>query len=195
MGKIEDLKNGCLKARDALILEHMNLALRLAGSYWFNNKRRMDDIRSVALLGLVEAVEWASVNLEDDNLGAVVNVTVRRHINDYILYDQTIRCPKSESNKPIILSATCHDDDGNPYEDFTLTYTLFADVEQVATFKEFYERMGLDYKQRGMLEMKIKGHTLAEIAKVFCCTAPWVCQILQKIGEKYLKLQSSDERG
>jgi RNA polymerase sigma factor (sigma-70 family) len=192
---IAKLKNGCSKARDSLILEHMDLAMRLAGSYWLNNQRRMDDIRGAAMLGLVEAVEWASANLRDDNIGAVINVTVRRYINDYILYDQTVRCPKSERDKPHIISATCHDGDGNSYEDFTLAYKLYATTtEQMVLLREFCERMDLSYRQRNILEMRIQGHTMAEIAGVFKCTPPRISQIIKEIGNRYEQLQSLDNR-
>lgn len=180
--------------RDELILEFMPDALKQKWRHVRTNPTKEEDIHSVALVALVEAVDWWLINRTDDNLGKVVCLFANRQINDYILYDHTVRCPKSQKIKPMVVSATLHDSDGQCFEDFTLAYqqVTHSMSEDTVDYNELLKRMELTYRQRTILDLRIKGYTLAEIAIVLRLSMTRVHELLDKIKTSYKRLQSTD---
>lgn len=177
------------KNRDSLILEFMPDALKQKWRYVRNNPTKIEDIHSVALLALVEAVDWWLIHREDDNLGGVVCHFVNLQIRDYLLYDHTVRCPKSQKIKPKIFSATMHDSEGRCYEDFTLTYQQVTESsDQKADYKELLKRLELSYRQKVILDLRIQGYTLVEIGAVMVLSPTRIYEILGQIGERYMYL-------
>lgn len=180
------------RSRDALILEFMGDALRQKWRHVRNNPTKGDDIHSVALLALVEAVDWWIVHRKDDNLSSVVCHFVNLQIRDYLLYDHTVRCPKSQKKKPVIVSATLHDNNGQCYEDFTLNYQKVTTQtpDSKMAYEELIQNMGLSYRQRTILDLRIKGYTFREIGSVLRLSPTRVYEILEQIAERYTRVNN-----
>lgn len=178
------------KTRDELIFEFMPDALKQKWRFVYHNPTKEEDIHSVALLALVEAVDWWLINRTDDNLGSVVCHFVNLQVRDYLLYDHTVRCPKSQKVKPVIVSATLHDDDGHCYEDFTLSYQQASrsSVSEQAQYLELINRLELSYRQKAILELRIQGYTLAEIGSCLGISTTWVYENLEQIAGRYERL-------
>ena len=182
--------------RDQLILEFLPDAMCQTHRYIKNNYARAEDIKSEARLALVKAVDYWLANGEDDNLAKVVMVMVSRAINDYILYDSTIKTPKSNKDKPEIVSATSTNSDVDYYEDFTRPYerAIECDPAGLILRDEFVKAMNLSYKETTILGMRYEGYTQQEIADALVLTQPRVYGIIKEILERFERVTNAQGR-
>lgn len=89
------LKLGSQTAKKPLVFGHLRLAFSLAARHAARAPYMAQDLASVALVALVEAVDLAATRLKDRNIGAYIHVIVRYALIDALYNVPLISIPKS----------------------------------------------------------------------------------------------------
>ena len=162
---VRRLRNGDKGARDEIILGHINLAGSIAATYAAQLKRDPQDIMSVAMLGLCDAVDRIALgSCTHGNFGAYINKCVNGRIDEFVSKDHMIKpCGFRERKNEPYKQATGLD--RLQYRDQKVDMSLF-------------ESSHFTRREREILQLKYEGHTEGEIAWRLEITQQRVSQIL-----------------
>lgn len=175
-----DLKNlvarfrrGDKSVRDDIIAGHINLAKYLAG----RSRASYQDAVGVALMELVESVDKAGDVLEDDNIQYYLTAKIKRRLAKHAVEDRLIRVPpESRRRKKLALH--------NKVE----AYEYVDGHEEVSLeFKEAAKRSASCVKDVVILDLKMQGYTIEEIAAKMGLSKSKVHRDLEGIKERFAK--------
>lgn len=187
------LSNG-IDVVNAVIETQMPLAKRLAWRFMLANRNKMDDIKSVSLVGLVNGVNYIYNHPEEeylpDNIPAFLNTVIRSYIIDFLNDDQFIPIPRrsilraAEAGTPIhrprvwTLYGT-----GNETE-YEIEDNSYMEQLLEKELREEYDKM-LSSTEHNILELRLRGHTQTEIAESMGCSLAWINTLMGDMREKF----------
>jgi RNA polymerase sigma factor (sigma-70 family) len=191
------LKAGDPSAVDDAIMSCVKEAEKIARSISRNHPKKYDDIHSVALLGLCQAVSnIKNGKLETDNITMYIKNTIRGHIRHFIQNDHTIRITnytlaqemQSKDGFTFPIKYTIDprwDDDNAEYSEHDDSFDIPAPDKGDCTFiNEFY--MLLTNFERIVLDLRSEGYTYQEIATRVNKSKSWIEKTLQVIKDKFI---------
>lgn len=194
--------------RDQVIVMLMPLAYKLARRMERKFPDRKEDLRSVALYGLTQAVEWARTRMYDGNLKPYVVTTIRRFIWDYIREDHLITVPISEQKrmrKELETEGLEPDEiDAKFYESMNRFYPLSFNIstketefncepsqedKDSITIKELHKMLGLSYYEQAILSFREAGYSLREIGDMLEKNFRTIDADIKKLQARYTLFQ------
>lgn len=91
------LRSGDLTVANRIAEGHMRLAMSIVSRYLasYNCSRQLDDLVSVAMLAVVQAVRRAATNLVDDNITPFIVSAIHSAISNFLTEDSVIYQPHS----------------------------------------------------------------------------------------------------
>ena len=211
---IPRLRAGDHSVKDKIIIELIPLARIAASKYARLFKEKQADIYAQAMLGLVQAVAWASEGrLKDDNIEPYVWVTVKRFVFDLIRQDHVIVVPayvresflkelkKEEPSlnrferrerfeellKKYIVTTGILDKLND--DDETIQDALLVEDDDIPGLRELYRMLTLSKREAIVLEYLIQGFTLREICTLTAKSLGSITYSINKIREKYRLIQ------
>lgn len=91
---VQQLRDGNNSVSKDIIIHFIGLTKSLSRHAIAQHPHKADDIRSVAVYGLVRAVKFAPRKLYDNNIGPYITTAVRNTIREFLQKDHMIRIPK-----------------------------------------------------------------------------------------------------
>jgi len=186
ISKINKYIAGDQSLRDSLIIDLLPIAKQLGDYYARRYATRGDDIRSQALLGLVQAVEWLPTRLrESADPHGYVFMTVRRFITTGtvtipgILFDSLIRIPLHELQAGFKYIGILSLDVENNEEGVNLLNTL--------AYQSKSEPLGVKLNDilQSVANLLSEGYTYREIGELLNKSKSWVSNQIQEIKQIY----------
>lgn len=183
----------------AIIKGHIRLASQIAGRYMWKHPHKTEDIVAAAMHGLVQAVEWAPERLHDHNITPYIVTTIHRFISEYLERDHLVRIPRDTYKKRLLthkyLPITFpidprKEDDEENYEHDTIgsLEPSVYDVDKPIEFDDLCNRLDLNYEERKIINLRVKGYDHEEIAQIIGKKRQWVGFVLGKLQERYIKI-------
>lgn len=188
---VKQLRNG-VDASDKLIELLTPLALRTAKRYSIFNQNKIEDIRSCAMLGLVQAIRWAPERLYDDNIQGYVVETCKRFIREFLENDHLIPVKKDALKKgasiPVVYSIQARKF-RNPETEENNDPPAQPKESESIEYQEVICTLSLSDKEFKALTLRLKGYTLQEIGQLmgYANHSP-IVRILKSIGNKYRRI-------
>ena len=198
------LREGDASQISALIECHIKLAYQISKRFINSYPKKKDDIIAAAFYGLSKAVNWAyEGRLYDDGITKYIQVTVQRHIRDFLETDHKINIPRKTFKRLIELNETIefvpvivpiNHDTENENEDFYLEdyqeNVTDQYVQHYKIFEELFFILKLTDIERQIVELRLDGYTQAEIGQKLNRTQQSIQQILKGIQDriKYTEL-------
>lgn len=169
-------QNGDLKARDTLIVAHMRLAISISTKYAVGRVNKAEDIISVAMEALVDAVSNFATRGRDSKIGAYISSTIQGRIADFIKHDRLIHIPKSLDEKeipPVTESL-----------EFVEQEPTYLDDETKLEITEMIESLTLSAIEYKVLKLKLANWKNTDIAKNVGRSREFVGFTLAKVQDK-----------
>lgn len=91
---VQRLRDGNNSVSEDIIIHFLGLTKSLSRHATAQHPHKADDIRSVAVYGLVRAVRFAPKKLYNNNIGPYITTAVRNTIREFLQKDHMIRIPK-----------------------------------------------------------------------------------------------------
>lgn len=201
---VDRLRQGDSTVKATIIANHMRLAMSVVTKFSLRYASFLDDMIGAAMMGIVQAVEWAPTRLYDNNIAPYIYATVERHIRDVIEHRFPIDIPRGqfktlmeekEAFVPLIqYVSTGPYDEENPTNHFDYLDDHAAKVveEHPLLFEEFLESLALNHRERTVVNLILEDYKQTEIAKIMDVSDEYVHQIRMKIKEKILRIRRSD---
>jgi len=214
---VQRLRDGDDSVFDEIINLYIPLARRLAQRFVRRFPERRNDLRQVAMLGLVQAVNSAPGKLYNNNIGAWINTRVVGALRDYLAKDHMIPVPKDEWSKMVksykldelrdrdlinalirlkgrylVFQASMQLPGGDFVEDFVTSdrgRAVARDDPNPFRCKEIMGMLELTAYERLIIKLRMQSYTLQEIGNFMDCTHSVVLKDLVKIQERYLRLR------
>ncbi len=185
------LRNG-ENVNEELIQLHKKYIEGIAWRFGWKLINLRNDLRSAALLGLIQAVKWIQQGrCHHTEYSAYIITTCTRFIRDEISKSYGVYVPSSSVNAGIVESyATVLSYDnaietrqisGKPKEQFVIV----ARKDQTQELKEELDSVNLTWRERRIIEMRLDGYTDEEIGKIFYVTKMRISQIRAQIQLKF----------
>ena len=214
---VQQLRNGDNSVSERIIIHFLGLARSLSRHAVARHPHKIDDIRASAVFGLVQAVRWAPSRMWNNNIGAYINITVRRFIREFLEHDHIIRIPKDEWSKMIehlkldeledsarikalkelkkcsmVFQASVSDGVGGFLEDFVegspgLSVITF-DSDSIIV-EDMKRFLKLTYFERAILDFRIQGYTLKEVGARLRKSDVAIHKTLRKLQDRYRLIQ------
>ncbi len=167
---------------EELLKEYTPLANRIAGGFFkrLPSSVLIDDIKAAAIMGLWEISKKYSL-LSPQNFEAMATVRIRGSIIDELRRQDWITRRQRTSAKfitpPKIVSISSVDDFwGNGPKELHIQATQDSDLKD--TIKEIKcEVIKLPVRERFVIEKRMEGMNMIDIAKIMKVTEPRICQI------------------
>lgn len=189
--------------RESLIQAHMRLARIWGARLSKGRSNKASDIRSVAMLGMIQAIEWAPERLSDDNITPYIVSTIKSFVHRYLREDHLIRIPPMTFAKLIkekeITELPCtvfsihqftkrikDEDSDAPSEDISLaTAATPSTIIDDLTINELLELLDLNEMEEAILDLRMQSKTIVEIAEEVEVSRAWVHRLLNEIGARF----------
>lgn len=191
------VKAGDKEAIGHVITAHIKLVHRVCARYIYKYPYKREDIISSGMLGLTQAVVWASQGrLIDLQITPYIVATVKRFIKDFLETDHLIPIPRHAFKEfiekmtipeflPITMSMSqvSHPDDEENYlEDAFLSHDKHIDNE--VPLEELLDALDLSEFEKQVAIMKADGYTVREIGWRFEKSHVWIIKVLDEIEAK-----------
>jgi RNA polymerase sigma factor (sigma-70 family) len=213
--QVQLLKQGDTDAYNHIIQAHRSLAFIWAARFTKGRFRKREDIRSAAMLGLVQGVKWAADGrLHDDNITPYLVETIKRHIKDFLERDRIIAIERGAFKKLIqehdIVDLPCSvfsisewsygkgrtnpppfDDENDAPEDQSLASVATTDdIDHAERMRELIGRLNLTELENTVLELRLNNFSRRQIARRVGTVPQYITQVLQSIGDKFNRRKS-----
>lgn len=152
---VQDYRDGNSHLRDFLVNNHMRLAMDIVGRYHGKGYQDVDELVSVAMLAVVDAVDKAAERLHDNNITGYVVSNIHYAIYQHLAEDSTIRVPKRSQERGHSVKVSSLEQE--PPQ---------SDLRNRLIYDEMKERMCKTRSDREVLDLTEKGYNDVEIAKL-----------------------------
>ena len=191
---VSKVKVGDQEAIGHVITAHIKLVHRVCGRYIYKYPRKREDIISSGMLGLTQAVVWASQGrLVDLQITPYIVATVKRFVTEFLERDHLIPIPRHAFHQqmkilPIAMSviSISGDDEENQLEDMYLNHDKYINTE--VPLDEILDALNLSEFEKQVALLKAEGHTLREIGWRFEKSHVWISKVLDDIEVKCRRL-------
>jgi len=212
---VQQLRDGDDSVSERIIIHFLGLARSLSRHAVIRHPHKTDDIRAVAIFGLVQAVRWAPLRMYDNHIGPYITTTVRRFIREFLERDRIIRIPKDEWIKMVKrlnldeldeyqsekalkelkiiqhVFQTCDYGDDKTSSgdgDFIGSRAFIFDQENI-TAQDMKRFLNLTYFERAILDFRMCGYTLKEVGIRLNKSDVTIHKTLRKLQERYRTIQ------
>ena len=173
-----------------VIIHEMTLVMKLSHRFQIAYPRKQMDIISVALLALVRGVNLLyAENPTAEEIEPTLNVMIRNAILTFLNDDKLIPVPRStkyDANQkgesiiePSIFNINICGDEG----DYEIRDNSYCEMMEGKELQEHYNCV-LNQHDKEILEARLKGMSLKEIAISRGCSQQYVGQLLNKLRRK-----------
>ncbi len=190
------VKAGDKVAIGHVITAHIRMVHRACEHYIYKHPHKRDDINSSGMLGLTQAVVWASQGrLHDLQITPYIMSTVIRFVTEFLEKDHLIPIPRHAFQQqiehltipeflPIVMSVSSisGDDEENQLEDVFLSNDKHIDGE--VPLDEILDALNLTEFEKQVAVMKADGYTVREIGWRFEKSHVWIIKVLDGIEAK-----------
>lgn len=187
---------------NVFILEQMPLAKKLAYRFKLMNPSKWNDIESVAILGMVEAVHKMVSNkakYPGSKVLPSLNRSIHNRIVDFLMDDHFIRIPSKSWRQAIdlgqplqrIIVTPLNTDQHN--KDIDVYDNRYVNALQTAETREAFEKTLNDF-EKDILEYRMLRMSQTEIARKMACSVQWINTTLKGMRKKYVKLSTYKKR-
>lgn len=207
-------ENGDEATRKLLIESHIMLAIGMAGNYARRLSRhrnldvaeRTDELASVALTALTQAVTWSGPHLSktgefetsrlrDNNITPYIKTTVRSWLLRAIDRDPATGMPgrtrRAKAAKGVEVT-TQHvisiDEMNDEARAGMYTIPLARREEPTLEFEEALDLAILTDRERRVIDLRREGHTYASIADLLGLSVSLIGKIVAPVEERFLKI-------
>ena len=193
------VKAGDKPAIGCVITAHIRMVNRVCEHYIYKYPHKREDIISSGMLGLTQAVVWASQGrLYDLNITPYIVTTVKRFVKDYLETDHLIPIPRKAFKQhiermalpeflPIVTSMTRDDSDEENYlEDMFLSNDKPANPD--TPFDELLDALNVTEFEKQVALLKAEGYTVREIGWRFERSHVWIVKVLDRLEAKCRKI-------
>ena len=183
-----------------VIMMEIGLANKLAHRFRVSYPSKQMDITSVALLALVRGVNALRGEIEAQDIEPYLNIRIRTAITTFLSIDKLIPIPRGSQwtaaqrgdhfDEPSVFNISNTGEDGSDYEISDNSY-----CEMIAG-NELREQVDciLDEQEKEILEARLTGLSLIQIAEARGCSPQYVSQLLQKMRKKCYAISILSER-
>jgi DNA-directed RNA polymerase specialized sigma subunit len=172
---VKAVRAGDLQAKEKLSLAHMRLSVAIAEDYIrrFSLANQRDDLRSAAGLGVLVAVDRiASGYLQHDNATGYII----KFIHSYIM--------RAWSTLPIVKTPRGHD---RVKQQYLLDSHGCRDTSRILHIRETLDSILSTPNERRIVELRMSGHTDAEIAEILRIPRTSILRVRKKLQKRYEK--------
>ena len=185
-----------------IIMHHRSVAYKCAGTIQKRHpQQRGDDIKSAAMLGLVQGVKWVAEGRvqHPDGVTAYLASCCYSAISNFIEFDRVIRIPHAsytnlKKDTPqeelpgvqVTLLSQIGRDNRNHADEINIPHPATPSVaEPKALTKELMQRICFSDQDWDTLTMRMDGRTYDEIAVHLKCTKGYVQKIIHHLRLRY----------
>ena len=182
-----------------VITHEIKLAQKLAHRFRVMYPNKQMDITSVALLALVRGVNSLRGGIEAEFIEPTLNRVIRNAIMTFLNNDKLIPVPrgsKYDANQrgepiiePSIFNINICGDDG----DYEISDTTYREMLAGKELREHFDCV-LDKREKELLEARLRGMSLCEIAISRGCSQQYVGQLLKEMRKKCYAISIYKER-
>lgn len=195
--EVVKVKAGDKVAIGHVITAHIPMVHRVCARFIYKYPRKREDIISSGMLGLTQAVVWASQGrLIDLEITPYIVSTVKRFVKDYLETDHLIPIPRKAFKQhiermgvleflPIVMSVSqvSHKDDEENYlEDIFLSHDKSINPE--IPINEMLDALNISEFEKQVALLKAEGYTVREIGWRFERSHVWIIKVLDTIEAK-----------
>jgi RNA polymerase sigma factor (sigma-70 family) len=178
----------------------MAIVAKYAGRYPYI----VDDMVGAAMMGICQAVDWASTRVYDNNIMPYIYQTTERFVRDLIETRFVIQIPRKafkalyeEQDAFIPMVQMVHavkDDEDNYQDEYDLLTEQSAHTveEHPILFEELIESLALSARDRIVVDMLIENYEQQEIAQLLGVSKMMITHIKKQIGDKLERLRYED---
>lgn len=166
-------KKGDNDARERIIKHHMRLVISVVSRYAVRFKAKSDEMVSVALLGLTQAVDNFKVRGKNNQITPYIITHVHSVISDYLCHDSVVRITRYQLRKMALEYDLTREN--NVPEFLGLDFGTMKEVERLTQYSENHEsrveiteiigKLDLTRFEAIVLKMKMDGESEADIAR------------------------------
>lgn len=176
--------------RDLIFMGHVRLGISIAGEFGWRARHLINDLVSVAMLGIAEAIYHAPDKMHDNNITPYIGTRIRGSVADFIqqqhiVASRTLRRRLAENPmwvQPLFDSLTkAHDRAsivGNSIIE-TLDYIQYCIDIDVNTHRREYKR--------AVIQLRSSGYTNKEIAGILEISDSHVYTLLTAVQHEFEK--------
>lgn len=214
---VQQLRDDNDSVSEDIIIHFLGLAKSLSRHAIILHPHKSDDIRAVAVYGLVQAVKFAPRKLYDNNIGPYITTAIRNTIREFLQNDHMIPIQKDawyrmvaalklddlddyERQKVLreikkvnmVFQASIPDGAGGYLEDFTegeFSHSVVIFDTDLLTVQEIRCYLKLSNFENQILDMRLQRYTMQEIGDVLQRSPVMIHKILCKLRERYRTIQ------
>jgi len=217
MHMVINLRGGDREMIIPLIKAHITLANKIAGFFTRHNVNRREDLYAVAFHGLVDCVNHLAEKLQDNNATPFIARSIKGAIQMFLVSDCLIPIPRGEFKKRMekedaisfilrtstssgggleILDREVHE--AGVIENIAVILPLSNKVMEnidipvldysFQKMEDLYSKMGLTEEEIQIVDMRLDGLTMEEVAEKLGISKPGVYYKIQEVKTKISRL-------